>query len=352
MKKMLLTTALVGSLVSGISSANAEVKTSVTGNLAISYFAAGSDSTSQTSKSYNGFGTESQINLAGTGDLNNGLKYAAGFSWEIDGGESLGSGTGTAANAKSGTEGTYIEFINGKTVVGVGADRVANLDGIGSNFVGFGYRYISGIYTSIANTTYNDAYNQFGVYAKQGFDGGSFAVVYTPNSGATNAVTDDIGVSSAKSTVDAGPSSFTVGFQGDLGVKGLGVKAGYASETKLAAGYKDNTGNVVSVDYQMGATKVGLTRGTTTNGYTNEDRTTLEAGIAQALSDTTSVGLAYTRTDSNLAAKPENEVIVTASVGYNMGPVALTLQYKDSRDTGGVAGQDATQLGMYLGTKF
>ena len=88
MKKILLTTALVGSLVSGMSVANAQTK--VSGNLGISYFATSNETSSVNSLSYNGFGTESQINLSSSGDLNNGMKYAAGFSWEIDGSETLG----------------------------------------------------------------------------------------------------------------------------------------------------------------------------------------------------------------------------------------------------------------------
>jgi hypothetical protein len=351
MKKMLLTTALVGSLVSGISAANAETK--VSGNLGISYYAMSNDGSASTNATpYNGFGTESQINISNSGTLSNGMKYAAGFSWEIDGGETLGAGGGTAASSKAATEGTYIEFINGGTTVGVGADRIANLDGTGSNFVGWGYRQISGAYTSITNTTYNDAYSQFGVYGSQKFDGGTLSLVYTPNNGAGNLSTDDIGFSAAKTTIDAGPSAFTVGFNGDLGVKGLGVKLGYVSSGKTLAAGKDDTGNVVALSYQMGATKVGINRGTVTVGQTSEDKTTTELGIAQTLSDSTSIGLAYTRSDSSLATKPNDEKIWTAAVGYNLGPVALTVQYKTATDIGGVAAQDASQLGLYLGTKF
>jgi hypothetical protein len=352
MKKMLLTTALVGSLVSGISAANAETK--VSGNLAIAYYAMGNEGTvSSTSKPYNGFGTESQINISNSGTLSNGMKYAAGFSWEIDGGETLGGGGGTAASSKASTEGTYIEFINGGTTIGVGADRIANLDGTGSNFVGFGYRQISGAWTSITNSSYGDAYSQFGVYGSQKFDGGTIALVYTPNNGAGNLTTDDIGFSASKATVDAGPSAFTVGFNGDLGVKGLGVKLGYVSSGKTLATGKDDTANVMALSYQMGATKVGINRGVLTVGSTSEDKTTMEYGIAQTLSDAASIGLAYTVSDSNLkSSKPKDEKIWTASVGYNLGPVALTVQYKTATDIGGVAAQDATQLGLYLGTKF
>ena len=58
MKKLLLTTALIGSLVAG----NAIAQTTVTGNLNISYKASGSDAASgTTTNSGRGFGNEQEI---------------------------------------------------------------------------------------------------------------------------------------------------------------------------------------------------------------------------------------------------------------------------------------------------
>jgi len=61
MKKIMLTTALVGSLVSA-----ASAQTTVSGNLAIGYYATSKDNSNAqttTAKSYNGFANESQINF-------------------------------------------------------------------------------------------------------------------------------------------------------------------------------------------------------------------------------------------------------------------------------------------------
>ena len=69
------------------------------------------------------------------------------------------------------------------------------------------------------------------------------------------------------------------------------------------------------------------------------------------MSDTTTVVLTYTTTDTSTTSKTEEEII-TASIGYNLGAVAVTLQFKDASDIGGVSGSDAQQLGMYIGTKF
>lgn len=352
MKKILLTTALVGSLVSGMSVANAA--TSITGNLAISYFATANDSgTTDTSKSYNGFGSESQINFAASGDLNNGLKYAAGFSWEIDGTESLGGSDKDNFNASH--EGTYIEFTSGGTTFGVGADRDTSIDGLGVNFVGFGYRPISGVGTSIVNTSYGTN-TAFGFGLRQKIDNGTLSVFVAPNSNPAStgyALTQDIGNSASKANVDNGEQYYSVTYAG--AISGVNVKVGYNNVASVA-GYNDAVNYGAAVDTSFGKTKVGISRGkseaSVATGAASNDKTTTEIGIAQAVSDTTSVGLTYTKGSSTASTAVNDEKIVTASVGYNLGAVSVQLQLKDATDIGGVKGVEAQQLGMYIGTKF
>jgi hypothetical protein len=344
MKKILLTTALVGSLVSGMSVANAQTK--VSGNLGISYFATSNETSSETSGSYNGFGTESQINISSSGDLNNGMKYAAGFSWEIDGTETLGSMNGSL---KGGTEGTYIEFISGGTTFGVGADRDTSIDGLGVNFAGFGYRSIDGIATTITNTTYGTNAG-FGFHANQKFDGGSFAVAYVPNTG--DKATTDIGSGASKSNIDGGESYYSATYKGKIG--GFNLVAGVNTTTGVAT-FSDQDAMGGSIAYTMGKTKLGVSYGefekTAAAGASAVKNETTEIGIAHAVSDNTTVGLTYTTTDTSVANKTEEEII-TASVGYNLGAISVQLQYKDASDIGGTTGVDAQQLGMYIGTKF
>jgi len=349
MKKALLTTALVGSLVSGMSAANAA--TSISGNLAISYFATSNDSgsTINTDKSYNGFGSESQINLAASGDLNNGMKYAAGFSWEIDGTESLG---GTAKDDFNAThEGTYIEFISGGTTIGLMADRDSSLDGLGVNFAGFGYRQVKGVGTSITNTSYGTDSN-FGFGVRQAIGEGSLNAFYAPNTGF--GLTQDIGNGATKATIDKGEHYYSLTYVGK--VAGANVKVGM-NETAGVGGTKtDQKAYGAQIDYTFGKTKVGISRGKFENsetiGAASNEQTTTEVGVAQALSDTLTAGLTYTKTDGSISTAVENEVIVTAALGYNLGPVSVQLQYKNATDIGGVKGVDASQLGMYVATKF
>ena len=348
MKKALFTTALVGSLVSGMTVANAA--TSVTGNLAISYFATTDDSTTKTTnnQSYNGFGTESQINVAASGDLNNGMKYAAGFSWEIDGNEVLG---GTAKdNFNAAHEGTYIEFTNGGTTFGLMADRDSSIDGLGINFAGFGYRPIKGVGTSMLNTSYGTDSN-FGFGVRQALGDGTLSAFYAPNTGYL--MTSDIGHNATAATIDGGEHYYSVTYAGK--VSGANFKIGM-NTTAGGPGNDDGKNIGAQIDYTFGKTKVGISRGksqaTVATGAAKNDQTTTEIGIGQAFSDTVSGSLTYSKGDGTLAAQVESETQITAAVGYNLGPVSVQLQYKNAQDIGGVAGTDAQQLGMYVSTKF
>jgi hypothetical protein len=115
MKKLLLTSALVGST---LLASNAIAQTTVTGNLNISYKTASLDKATSQINGGRGFGNEQQINIQNKGKLNNGMDYAAGFSIEND-----GTQTGTLFN-----ENIYIDFIAGNTTFTVGADHIQNSD--------------------------------------------------------------------------------------------------------------------------------------------------------------------------------------------------------------------------------
>ena len=105
--KLLVTSALVSMVVSG--AALAETKISGAMTLGYKTLDRGTAATNN-----DGFGRETQINVSKTGDLNNGLKYASGFSLEFDGG-SEGSSTSN--------ENVYFDVISGNTTVSFGLDH-------------------------------------------------------------------------------------------------------------------------------------------------------------------------------------------------------------------------------------
>ena len=343
----MLTTALVGSLVSA-----ASAQTTVSGNLAISYYATSkdnTDATSTTSKSYNGFGNESQINFASKGKLNNGMDYAAGFSWESDGAETLANLDGTR---KGTTEGTYIEIISGSTTIGLSADRAGTIDGLGVNFVGFGYRPISGAAaaSSIVNAAYLTPGADFGFNVRQNVGVGEISAVYVPNTGLKSST--DIGNDASKNTLDGGESGYEITYTGKLGP--IDAKIG-GNRTNGAAGFHDAKAEGIQLAYTMGASKVGVSRGRSKASIASSSAqvklTTTEVGVAHNITNNLSAGLTYTKGETTTAAK-EDEKIITAAVGYNLGAVSVQAQYKDASDIGGTSGSDAQQFGLYVATKF
>jgi hypothetical protein len=346
MKKIMLTTALVGSLVSA-----ASAQTTVSGNLAISYYATSKDNSiaeTSTAKSYNGFGNESQINFASKGNLNNGMGYAAGFSWESDGGEALGNLNGTL---KGTSEGTYIEVISGSTTIGLSADRAGTIDGLGVNFVGFGYRPINGVAgTSIVNAAYLTPGADFGFNVRQNVGVGEISAVYVPNTGLKSST--DIGNDASKDKLDGGESGYEITYKGKLGP--IDALIG-GNRTNGIAGNHDAKAEGIQLAYTMGASKVGVSRGrskpTSASSAAQVKNTTTEFGIAHNISNNLSAGLTYTKGETSTAAL-NDEKIITAAVGYNLGAVSIQAQYKDASDIGGVSAADAQQFGLYVATKF
>ena len=116
--KLLLSSALIGSLVIA-GSALAETK--ITGSMDISL---GSRSSDETIKSSSGFGSETQLNISNSGELNNGMKYAAGFSMESD------SSSGSAGSGTDGFENAYIDIMLAEgTTLSFGSDHFPGIDG-------------------------------------------------------------------------------------------------------------------------------------------------------------------------------------------------------------------------------
>jgi hypothetical protein len=119
MKKLMLTSALAGLLVSG----NAIAQTTISGELRLNLKATEAKVPSgSTTSSKRGFGNEQQINFATKGKLNvGGLDYAAGFSMENDG----GAQASTLFN-----ENTYIDITNASsgTTLSIGLDHIQRSD--------------------------------------------------------------------------------------------------------------------------------------------------------------------------------------------------------------------------------
>jgi len=359
MKKLLTTTAIVAAL-----SAPAIAQTTVSGSLDIAYKAFSNDSAATKINSGRGFGKEAQINIQNKGKLNiAGWEYAAGFALEDDGNQA-----GSYFN-----ENTFIDFINGNTTITIGQDHIQNNDQTTATFVGL-------IAEDLANGSGTDIFlsevgahpkESFGVGIMQTIPGfGRLSALYVPsnnNGGAgTQATAARAGLYGADDSFveNDGESAYEIGFQGDLGVKGLNVIA-FTNKEKATTGYKatdaqvttDTKGHVLGLSYNMGQITAGYTykkseRGFATTAAGKEIKQD-EFGLAYAATPNLTLAANYTKSDSNGTTNGVADAkMKSIAVGYNLGPVAVSAQAAKLDNYTGVSGVDADVLYLRASTKF
>ena len=351
MKNKLLTTTAICTIAL---SSFAVAETKVTGQLDISYNTLSVDGTGNTSAE--GFGRESQINVSKTGDLNNGMKYAAGFSLEFD-----GSPAGANANSIS-NENLYIDFISGNTTLSVGQDHGLNTDSSAvprvsipaNSFLASAYTQGSAIGKS-ASFSYNHVKEGMGVFVAQKFDAGTAQVRYTPKFVSSGGKNDAIDTSTG---TEGG--AYDVNFGGNLGVKGLNVNAQYAKAEKALGSThtptRDAKGKALTASYNFGQVTIGAGRIDREAGDSNAAEVeSTDIGITFAASDKLSFGLNHIDSDvtsfTNTAATNRDEKITMVQMGYNLGAVGIAVGYADVENYQGTA-VDREQGFVRLSTKF
>ena len=232
--KLLLSSALVGSLfVTGAVNA----QTTVTGEINLSYKSIGEKQVPAEGKS--GLGRETQLNIQNKGKLSNGLDYAAGFSLEFDG--INGADQAAGDTQRLGNENFYIDFISGNTTVSIGGDHVQNMSGtvipraaqnVKTSLVQAGSLSTDSTYK--ARTAYCPggcfgSSNSMGISVIQAMPSiGNLSLQYLPYAGNKQAGNDSIINTSSQ-------DAYELMFQGDLGVKGLNARVGYAIAPKNAS---------------------------------------------------------------------------------------------------------------------
>ena len=334
MKKLMLSTALVGALVSG----SALAQTTITGELRLNYKSTGSSVASgTTTSSLRGFGSEQQINVQTKGKLNvGGLDYAAGFAMENDGEQ-----TTTLFN-----ENTYMDITNpgSKTTVSFSRDHVLRGDTSKSDGVIFGFdpndltlTVGSGTATRFTQNPGPAVGQQYSMAIIQNTPVGNFIYNYAPSAGATAAASEN-------AAENDNESGYEYGFDGNLGINGL--HAYY-----LKSEEKTQVGKTVKAEalnwgakYNMGQVTVGYTQKEYNVASSSKNEITEKHyGAAYAVNNNLSIGLLYAKADSSGAGAVNGSVTEKTKaiqVGYNLGPVSLTAAAAKNSDTGGVAGQD------------
>lgn len=375
--KLLLSSALVGSLIAGSA---ALAQTTVTGDLAIQYRAQ-EFKASNGLASTRGFGRESQVNFTNKGKLNNGMDYQAGFSLEFDGATRSSSGTGTngvqamlAGNESNSisNENLYIDFISGMTTLTVGLDHIQNIttDVIPQILPVFD-NVSAGIGAKATNTYGANPKEAFGVGIIQKIPqaGLTVSALYVPRNGdygtseqtapyagaAQNTVANADG---AKATTGSRNSAYELGVVGAnaFGVQGLGFRAFMNREEAQTSAVPNLNGSRYGITYTAGQFAVGAEKGkqnrTASDSAVDANQTTKAYGLTYAATKEISVGVSHLRTD--LANTTLTEKTTSLQVGYNLGPVAIAAAYSDIKDLGATnaTGADAKEVQIRLTTSF
>jgi len=351
MKKILITTALVGStLLASATMSSAQV--SVTGQLDLAYKAL--TTTGTAANSYRGFGRESQINFGYKGKLNNGIGFNAGFSWEVDGNEAA---TAAAMNGMF-AENTYLDFVMDKTTLSFSADHVQNPDFEITNIAGGksdiddvtnGIKGVAGKSQGARNV--NSAYQAFGIGLTQDFGVAKASVLYTPSrtSGLAGA---DTTVGTVRGDVEDGNSQIEFMIDGNMGVKGL--KAFYyqgvsESDTPTSA-VNDLKGRKFGASYNFGEFTVAASQSDLeTTANTNNNTKRKDIGLGYAATKDLTIGVIRTTTATDALA---TETLKGINIGYNLGPVTLNTWYATADSFNGVAGNEGKVLYFVTTTKF
>jgi len=339
--KLLLSSALIGSLVIA-GSALAETK--ITGNMDISI---GSRSADSAIKSSSGFGSETQINISNSGELNNGMKYAAGFSIESD----------TSTDA---FENTYIDImlVEG-TTLSFGNDHFPGIDGTVTPKVALAADSLTGagsggtLGTSgedvlYRDGTYIDTVEKQGVGIIQNLGGfGNLNAYYVPNMGVGGGSAGNDAVNFTEST----NSATLISFKGNLGVEGLTVLAGQEKQKKEADEATDKKSRNIGISYNFGQFVIGASHVKTDldDGGVKTEIKTKEAGITFAVNDNFSVGLS--RHESETEGSTDEEITMVQA-GYNLGAISVSLNYGQVDNLGGDSGEDEEFTVLRMGTKF
>ena len=356
MKKILYTSALASSL---LVSANALAQTTVTGQLDISYNAKESN-TAQ--KSYRGFGRESQLNIQNKGKLSNGIDYAAGFSWEVDGNEAVGTG--------SFGENTYIDFIFGKTTLTISADHIQNPDFEITKLSG-GIADVDDLMAAAGSAdgkeslaqihgtqNANSAYSAHGFGLIQDLGVAKASVFYAPQrTGGAAASNDSTGVTT---NIDTGNSQLEAMIRGDFGVKGLDafvyIGKSDSDNPGVTTTAADLEGRKYGLSYNFGQFSVAASQSKVESSSSIEAKTT-SLGAAFTPTKEITIGLIQTKTEADgilttATAATLDEKIRAINVGYNLGPVVINAMYAQGENVGGVANSDVDALHLNFTTKF
>ncbi len=311
--KLLLCSALV-SAVALTSGVNAETK--VGGNLEQTWTSSSRDLSTAKINGADAFGSETNITLSGSKDLNNGLKASYGFTTE-DGS----------------TDAHFITIGTDMVALTVGRDRGDSIDADVLPYISDDIATVTGaVGGSLSNGT--TAHNADHIDIKANLGVASITARYAPS---TNGGAGDDGAVVSK---DSGGSSTEFVVKGNFGVEGLSVLIGKNTNKDDTATGEDADITKYGATYNFGQVSVGLQRGKIDAGTGSNDETTNTTyGVSFSANENLSVGLYIGKSDKQGEAKDEESKMI--QVGYNLGGVGIEIGHMQIENIGYTSGDDA-----------
>lgn len=335
MKKLLLSTALIGSLVSG--AALAEIKFG--GNVETVYRSGSFDRTTDGAGGYNGIGAETNISVSSSKALNNGMTLTAGFELE------------------NGSDHQYYTTLSsGNVTFGYGVDYGYNGVSYGIPIVGEGFHDVAGILGGVVNDDHfssSTATNGRTMFGQEVHDaahinitvaaaGGNFGFNYAPSASQGRGM----------APADSGGSAYEIGYVGSP-VEGVSLVINRQNGSQNTEG--GTTGDFVvdnlGLTYSTGPFSAGVGQIRADNGATsNSDLTQTQYGATYS-TDAFSVGIAKAIVDLDGQATDEEHLLLTASYNFG-GGLGIEVGYDQADNLNYSSGKDGKALQVRTLVKF
>jgi len=318
--KLLFTTAIASVALAGVASA----ETKFGGNLEQTFNALSSDTSINSARS---FGSEHNISISSSKDLDNGLSAKYGITAEGD----------NAFVADS----HYLTIGTDTVAVAFRRDSGLNLSSTKTPFIGdqFNTAAFTGITSAQSLTNASDVHDNDHIALEAKVLDGTVALQYAPSISTTSPDDSDV--------ADTGESAKGMIYKGSLGVDGLSVLAG--KTTTGGEGSAQDTEEVqIGFNYKMGQFGFGADDSSQDNAGTDTD--TRQYGVTYAVNDNMTIG-AYMQ-ETEVEGQTTDEESKMLQVGYNLGGLGFTVSYAENENVNNVSGADSEQIQIHTVQKF
>jgi len=332
MKKLLITSALAGSL---LVSASAFAEMKVKGYVETTIGGGDTPATSNVVGDGTTIGYETGVTFSGSKDLENGMTM-----------------TTQATLEDSAIINQAVAFKMGASTLFVGNDYYGLDDKqtvpVVANTIEDGNKSLGVAYNNNAGTIHSKS----GVGLMNKNDYGTFAIYYVPK------VTGDGNTRDSKPSAVARTGSGTaIGYQGGFGIEGLALNASRTDKTTDSLDSKAITMTNFGAKYTFGAISVGAQTSTVDDATFAEaysegnESEYISVGATYALTDALSVGVQYGEAKQTTGAASEENTI-SATAGYNLGGQVISLQYTEVENAAGAHRVDGDALELRIKSAF